>query len=175
MRLLKWCVFYTRESNWLVKYPTWAMHLYMYLIICKYRQTWNFQILPKESFSAIGACAKKHIYVYTCIQAEFLTRYSKLKSRGSAYLRIIEVWSHKDGCYQHVSVIFCPHRARDITFHISRQRFTLLHCSLTEMWKATVDKRMVSKGIWWSPKRCKITMYNFFTNSICEKTWHGIM
>ena len=37
--------------------------------------------------------------IYTCIQAEFLTSYSKLKSRGLAYMQIIEVWSHKAGCY----------------------------------------------------------------------------
>ena len=44
------------------------------------------------------------------------TPFSKLKSRGSAYLRIIEVWSHKAGCYLHVWVIFCPHRVRMLLF-----------------------------------------------------------
>ena len=55
-------------------------------------------------------------------------------------------------------------QSRDVTFHIPRQRFTLLHTFsvaytvLTEVWKATVDKRMVPKGIWlslYAPKGVK--------------------
>ena len=69
-----------------------------------------------------------------------------------AYLRIIEVWSHKAGCYLHVWVIFCLHRVGMLLFpYLSKD----WHCShlpspLTKVWKASVDKRMVSKGMWLS-------------------------
>ena len=98
--------------------------------------------------------------VYTRIQAEFLTLYSKLKSRGSAYLRIIEAWPHKAGCYLHVCVIFCPHSVGMLLFTYQGKdwhSFTPSVC-LTEVWKATVDKRMVSKGMWlsqYAPKGVK--------------------
>ena len=100
------------------------------------------------------------ITVYTRIQAEFLTPYSKLKSRESAYLWIIEAWPHKAGCYLHVCVIFCPHSVGMLLFTYQGKdwhSFTPSVC-LTEVWKATVDKRMVSKGMWlsqYAPKGVK--------------------
>ena len=39
-------------------------------------------------------------------------------------------------------------------------------------WKNGVQRNVIEPVC---PKRCKITMHNFFTNSICEKTWLGIM
>ena len=96
----------------------------------------------------------------TRIQAEFVTPYSKLKSRGSAYQRIIEAWPHKAGCYLHVCVIFCPHSVGMLLFTYQGKdwhSFTPSVC-LTEVWKATVDKRMVSKGMWlsqYAPKGVK--------------------
>ena len=92
--------------------------------------------------------------------AEFLTPYSKLKSIGSAYLRIIEAWPHKAGCYLHVCVIFCPHSVGMLLFTYQGKdwhSFTPSVC-LTEVWKATVDKRKVSKGMWlsqYAPKGVK--------------------
>ena len=108
--------------------------------------------------------------VYTRIKATFLTSYSKLKSRGSAYLRIIEVWSCKAGCYLHVCVIFCPHRILMLLFTYQDKVHTPSHlqCCPTEVLKATVDKRMVSKGIWlslYAPKG---------VNSLCIISSQGV-
>ena len=68
----------------------------------------------------------------------------------------------------------------DIILHISRQRFTPFTPPVLpnrgvkgySRWKNGVQSNVIEPVC---PKRCKITMHNFFTNSICEKTWIGIM
>ena len=75
--------------------------------------------------------------------------------------------------------MFCPHTVGMLFFTYPGKDLQPSHlqCCLTEVWKATVDKKGVQRNVIESlcPKRCNITMHNFITNSICEKTWIGIM
>ena len=73
-----------------------------------------------------------------------------------------EIWSHKTGCYLHLSS-FVHTEAGVLFFTFHSHPLHLQHC-LTEVWKATVDKRITTSywhgvGYWWNEASWKYTVW----------------
>ena len=66
-----------------------------------------------------------HIPYILAYRPSFLHHIHSSKVGGRLICRIIEVWSHKAGCYLHVCVIFCLHRVEMLLFTYQRQRLAL--------------------------------------------------